>query len=89
MGPKLTYDELYAALIKASTMRLPDHYFTAKQHAEDIKKPRSTVAHQLAERAKRGELETCIVNINGTNTRIYWFPNEDEDPPEPHTTYTK
>ena len=69
----LTYDELHADLIAASTSTLPERYFTTSEFADDVKVGFSAARRRLVKRIEAGELEEKRVLIDGHWTHIYWF----------------
>ena len=74
MDTELTFEELYADLVAASTNVLPEHYFTVQQFAQDTGMPKRTALEKLKKRAESGELESLKVLIDGHQTWIFWFP---------------
>lgn len=74
MDTKLTFEELYADLVAASTHTLPENYFTVQQYALDTGMPKRTALDKLKGLAEQGKLESLKVVLNGHETWIFWFP---------------
>ena len=73
MENKLTYAEMYADLIRAQTVSLPENYFTLSRFCKDTSLTGWVARKVLAERVESGELDTMCTGIDGHYQRIWWF----------------
>ena len=73
MERELTYTDLYADLIKAQTISLPENYFTLSQFCKDTGLTGWIARKALTTRVESGELDTMCTGIDGHYQRIWWF----------------
>jgi response regulator of citrate/malate metabolism len=70
---ELTYSQLYADLIAASSNTLPDNHFTVRQFAQDAGLSDWTARDRLRKLVREKKLNSRRVNVDGNSIMAYWF----------------
>ena len=77
MADELTFEELFADLVEASTRTLPEQYFTVREFADRTGKPTRTALRELVAMAEEGRLEMQLAVLDGHQARVFWFAGDE------------
>jgi len=70
---ELTFDQLYADLVAASSETMPERYFTLTQFCTDTGLKTWAAKKRLAEYVENGKMATRPAVVNGHRMLIWWF----------------
>ena len=77
MADELTFEEMYADLVEASTRALPPNYFSTQRYAEDTGMPERSARRELLALVEARKLETKLAVVDGHKARVYWFVGDE------------